>query len=115
VSNATISSTAMPSCRDFFVDCAMPAQPTSKSQNRQALFSNQPSGRAAHYSNAAPASASRHFAEGIPYVGSLLLSVLETCKVNGVNAWEYLLAVYRNARAVRAKPFDWTPWRWAEL
>jgi hypothetical protein len=49
------------------------------------------------------------------YVGSLLLSVLETCKVNGVNAWQYCLAVYRNARAVRARPFDWTPWRWAEL
>jgi hypothetical protein len=43
----------------------MPAQPTGKGQNRQALFSNQPSGRAAHYFNAAPASTSRHFAEGI--------------------------------------------------
>jgi transposase len=48
-------------------------------------------------------------------IGSLLLGILETCKVNGVNAWEYLLAVYRNARAVREKPFDWTPWRWADL
>jgi hypothetical protein len=57
----------MPSCRDFFVACAMPAQPTGKGQDRQALFSYQPSGRAAHDFNAARASASRHFAEGLQY------------------------------------------------
>jgi transposase len=49
------------------------------------------------------------------YVGGLLMSILATCQANAVNAWEYLLSAYRNARAVREKPEDWTPWRWAEL
>lgn len=49
------------------------------------------------------------------YVGGLLMSILATCQANAVNAWEYCLSAYRNARAVREKPEDWTPWRWAEL
>lgn len=49
------------------------------------------------------------------YVGGLLMSILATCQANAVNAWEYLLSAYRNARAVREKPMEWTPWRWAEL
>jgi len=48
-------------------------------------------------------------------VSGLLMSMLATCRVNAVNAWEYLLAAYRNAGAVREKPEDWLPWRWAEL
>lgn len=49
------------------------------------------------------------------YVGGLLMSILATCRANAVNAWEYLLSAYRNARAVREKPEEWLPWRWAEL
>lgn len=48
-------------------------------------------------------------------VGGLLMSVIATCQANAVNAWEYLLSAYRNARAVQEKPEDGTPWRWAEL
>lgn len=48
-------------------------------------------------------------------VSGLLMSLLATCRANAVNAWEYLLSAYRNARAVREKPADWLPWRWAEL
>ena len=48
-------------------------------------------------------------------VSGLLMSILATCQANAVNAWEYLLSAYRNARAVREKPEDWLPWRWAEL
>ena len=48
-------------------------------------------------------------------VSGLLMSILATCQANAVNAWEYLLSAYRNARAVREKPEDWLPWRWVEL
>jgi hypothetical protein len=46
------------------------------------------------------------------YIGSLLLSLLETCRLNGVNAWEYLVAVCRNAQAVRRNPELWLPWNY---
>ena len=48
-------------------------------------------------------------------VSGLLMSILATCQANAVNAWEYLLSAYRNAQAVREKPEEWLPWRWAEL
>src|SRR3954447_19795264 len=37
-------------------------------------------------------------------VGDILMSVIETCRVNGIRAWEYLLQVMRNHRAVREDP-----------
>jgi transposase len=46
-------------------------------------------------------------------VGDLLMSVIETCRANGIGAAEYLLAVMRNARAVRDNPAQWLPWKYA--
>src|SRR3954451_24117324 len=42
-------------------------------------------------------------------VGDILMSVIETCRINGVHAWEYLLRVVRQARAVRDNPAGWLP------
>lgn len=36
-------------------------------------------------------------------VGDLIQSVIETCRLNGVNVWQYLLAVMNNAQAVRKR------------
>jgi hypothetical protein len=47
-------------------------------------------------------------------VGDVLQSVLQTCARHGVNAWEYLLAVRRNADAVQAHPAVWLPWTWRQ-
>jgi transposase len=43
-------------------------------------------------------------------VGDILMSVIETCRANGVPAWEYLVKVVRNRRAVREDPARWLPW-----
>jgi transposase len=43
-------------------------------------------------------------------VGDILMSVIETCRANGIRAWEYLVRVMKNARAVREDPAAWLPW-----
>jgi transposase len=43
-------------------------------------------------------------------VGDILMSVIETCRANGIRAWEYLVKVVRNRRAVREDPARWLPW-----
>jgi transposase len=45
-------------------------------------------------------------------VGDILMSVIETCRANGIRAWEYLLRVVRQARAVREDPAGWLPWNY---
>ncbi|MBV9225336.1 MAG: IS66 family transposase [Acidobacteriaceae bacterium] len=46
-------------------------------------------------------------------VGDLLMSVIETCRANGIRAADYLMQVMRNARAVRDNPAQWLPWNYA--
>jgi hypothetical protein len=43
-------------------------------------------------------------------VGDIIQSVIETCKLNDVNVWQYLLEVVRHAAAVRRNPHEWIPW-----
>jgi transposase len=43
-------------------------------------------------------------------VSDILMSVIETCRANGIRAWEYLVHVVRNRRAVRDDPPGWLPW-----
>ncbi len=45
--------------------------------------------------------------------GDVLMSVIETCRLNHVNVWEYLLAVVSNQRAVGRDPTPWLPWKFA--
>lgn len=47
-------------------------------------------------------------------IGDMWLSVIETCRHNGVNPFEYLVAVVRNAAAARARPRAWLPWNYTE-
>ena len=46
-------------------------------------------------------------------VGDLLMSVIETCRANGIRAADYLVRVRNNARAVRDNPAQWLPWTYA--
>ena len=46
-------------------------------------------------------------------VGDIIASVIETCKLNGVNVWQYLLAVMKNPQAVRKRPREWLPWNYS--
>ena len=43
-------------------------------------------------------------------IGDILMSVIETCRANGVRAGESLLKVVKNVRAVRETPTAWLPW-----
>jgi hypothetical protein len=43
-------------------------------------------------------------------VGAILQSLIETCRLNGVGAWEYLLTLMRNRSEARANPAAHLPW-----
>lgn len=51
--------------------------------------------------------------EGGADVGDLMMSVIQTCALNHINVWEYLLWVVRNERAVGRDPRAWLPWKFA--
>jgi transposase len=46
-------------------------------------------------------------------VGAILQSLIETCRLNGVSAWEYLLTLMRNRSEARANPAAYLPWSYA--
>ena len=48
-------------------------------------------------------------------VGDTFLAVIETCRANGVNPFEYMLAIVRNPKAVRAEPGRWMPWNYEQV
>jgi transposase len=47
-------------------------------------------------------------------VGDLFMSLIHTCELNGVNSFEYLVALQRNAAALALSPKDWMPWNFAD-
>ena len=44
------------------------------------------------------------------WVGDVFMSLIQTCRLNGENPFDYLLGIARNADAVRADPKSWLPW-----
>ena len=48
-------------------------------------------------------------------VGDIIMSIIETCALNGINPFEYLVTVMRNAAQVRANPSLWLPWNYPKL
>ena len=44
--------------------------------------------------------------------GDCLMSVIQTCALNHIKVWEYLLAVVRNERLVGRDPTQWLPWNY---
>ncbi|MGH7811204.1 MAG: IS66 family transposase, partial [Candidatus Binatia bacterium] len=46
-------------------------------------------------------------------IGDILLSLIETCRLNGVSAWNYLLALMRQRAEARANPSAFLPWNYA--
>ena len=47
-------------------------------------------------------------------VGDIYMSVIHTCRLCDVNAFEYLQALQKNAPDVTAKPAEWLPWNYRE-
>ncbi len=46
-------------------------------------------------------------------VGDIVMSMIETCRLNGVNVWDYLVTVAREADRVRENPAAFLPWNYA--
>lgn len=45
-------------------------------------------------------------------VGDIYFSVIHTCELNGVNAFDYMTEIQRHADEVRQHPADWLPWNY---
>lgn len=43
-------------------------------------------------------------------VGDVFMSLVETCRANAVNPFEYMMAVVRNAEVAKTDPGRWMPW-----
>jgi transposase len=46
-------------------------------------------------------------------LGDQLMSLIETCRLNHVNVWEYFLTLLRRADEVKRKPKEFLPWNYA--
>jgi hypothetical protein len=44
--------------------------------------------------------------------GSVLLSVIETCYLNHINLFDYLMTIMNNKKQVRINPQLWLPWNY---
>lgn len=40
------------------------------------------------------------------------MSVMKTCELNGVRAWDYLLELMKNRKKLREEPSSWLPWNY---
>ena len=45
-------------------------------------------------------------------IGDILMSTIETCVLNEVNPWKYLIAIQEHQSKVRKNPELWVPWRY---
>ncbi len=45
-------------------------------------------------------------------VGDVLASLIRTCRLNGANAWDYLLTIVRNKEDARSNPHLYLPWNY---
>ncbi len=55
-----------------------------------------------------------YMSENGAQVGDLFMSLVHTCELNGVNAFEYLVALQRNATEVKTAPQAWMPWNYSD-
>ena len=54
-----------------------------------------------------------YLSENGAQVGDLYMSLVHTCELNDVNAFEYLVALQRNAAQVKTAPQAWMPWNFS--
>jgi hypothetical protein len=45
-------------------------------------------------------------------VGDMFMSLIHTCRLNGVNAFEYLRIIGSYAQQIAVTPADWLPWNY---
>ena len=49
-----------------------------------------------------------------PGWGDLFMSLIHTCELNGVNAFDYLTELQRHAGEVKQNPAEWMPWNYRQ-
>jgi len=47
-------------------------------------------------------------------VGDIALSIIDTCSRNGINPWDYLVAVQKYQKEVQRAPENWFPWNYQQ-
>jgi len=47
-------------------------------------------------------------------VGDLLMSLIHTCDLTGVNAFDYLVELLRHPKELAANPPEWMPWNYRD-
>jgi len=47
-------------------------------------------------------------------MGDLFMSVIHTCELNGVNAFDYLTELQRHAGELKRNPAEWMPWNYRQ-
>jgi transposase len=47
-------------------------------------------------------------------VGDLFLSLIQTCDLNGVNSFDYLVELLKHAPELAVSPAAWMPWNYRE-
>jgi hypothetical protein len=47
-------------------------------------------------------------------VGDIFMSLLHTCQLNGINPFDYLMALQNNAAKAEQDPSQWLPWNYAQ-
>ena len=47
-------------------------------------------------------------------VGDIHMSLIHTCELNGINPFDYLMALEHHAEAVTKTPSDWFPWNYRQ-
>ena len=45
-------------------------------------------------------------------MGDLYMSLIHTCELNGINAFDYLIELQRHAEELRQNPSEWMPWNY---
>ena len=48
------------------------------------------------------------------FIGDTLLSIIKTCDLNGINPYDYLIAIQANSDEVKKRPNDWLPWSYIQ-
>ena len=48
------------------------------------------------------------------FVGDIILSVIKTCDLNNVDAFEYMSEIQKNIVQVKLNPADWLPWNYQQ-
>lgn len=48
------------------------------------------------------------------FIGDILLSCIETCQLNDINPYKYLIAIQTYEEKVRKNPSEWLPWNYLQ-